>query len=75
MISGWSVLLPVYRVDCDGAPVLMELAFDDLETAAREACLWAKETGSELQRLENLDTGQSALNRCDQPGSPILPPL
>ena len=69
------MLLPVYRVDCDGAPVLMELAFDDLETAAREACLWATETGSELQRLENLDTGQSALIRCDQPGSPLLPPF
>ena len=67
--------LPVYRVDCDGAPVLMELAFDDLEMAAREACLWATETGSELQRLENMATGQSALIRCDQLGSPLLPPL
>jgi len=53
----------------------MELAFDDLEMAAREACLWATETGSELQRLENMATGQSALIRCDQLGSPLLPPL
>ena len=53
----------------------MELAFDDLETASREACLWATETGRDLQRLENLDTGQSALIRCDQLGSPLLPPL
>ena len=52
----------------------MELAFDDLETAAREACLWATETGSELQRLENLDTGQSALIRCDQLGHRSLRP-
>ena len=53
----------------------MELAFDDLETASREACLWATETGSQLQWLENMATGESALIRCDQPGSPLLPPL